>query len=530
MANPKYDVIVVGAGSAGATLATRLSEDPSRRVLLIEAGHDYPNIDELPDEIRQGHATGADMAIDPNSDHNWGLTAKATPFYKDMPVPRGKITGGTSAINGQVYLRAIPEDFDYWVDEGNDEWSFEKILPFLKKLENDLDVTNHYHGNEGPIVVRRYQPDELADDQSAFIEAATTAGFPHTDDHNHPASSGVGPLPLNNPDGIRWSTAIGYLTMARDRPNFTISPDSHTTRILLNGKRAVGVEYQKAGSSIQVNAEEVVLSAGSIGTPHLLMLSGIGPAEQLQNAGITVVNDMPGIGQNLRDHPSVHVRWSADENFPMPDVKIGPQKVALRYTARGSPFRNDMIAVMRWDSPKREFMMSAGLYLAKASGELRLNSNNPFQQPALDYRLLNHPYDLSRMRDAIHMHIEFGKHEAFHGIFKDLIDPLKPDLESDESLNNWMLKRVSTMHHISCTAKMGSQEDTMSVVNQYGMVHGIEGLTIADISIMPDCPRANTNSPAIMIGERIASFMMAQKTEDQKFCELGNDQVDIRNS
>ena len=245
MANPKYDVIVVGAASAGAALATRLSADPSRRVQLIEAGHDYPNIDELPDEIRQGHATGADTAIDPESDHNWGLTAKATPFYKDMPVPRGKITGGTSAINGQVYLRAIPEDFDYWVDEGNDEWSFEKILPFLKKLENDLDVTNHYHGNEGPIVVHRYQPDELADDQSAFIEAATTAGFPHTDDHNHPASSGVGPLPLNNPDGIRWSTAIGYLTMARDRPNFTISPDSHTTRILLNGKRAVGVEYQK---------------------------------------------------------------------------------------------------------------------------------------------------------------------------------------------------------------------------------------------------------------------------------------------
>lgn len=509
MANPKYDVIVVGAGSAGAALATRLSEDPSRKVLLIEAGHDYPNINELPDEIRQGHATGADMTIDPEGEHNWGFTAKATPLHTDMPVPRGKITGGTSAINGQVYLRAIPEDFDYWVEEGNDEWSFEKVLPFLKNLENDLDLTNRYHGNDGPIIVRRYQLDELVDDQAAFIRAATTAGFSRTDDHNHPASSGVGPLPLNNPDGVRWSTAIGYLTMARDRHNFTISPDSHTNRILFNDKRAVGVEYLKGGVSRQVNAKEIVLSAGPIGSPHLLMLSGIGPAAQLETAGITVVNDMPGVGQNLRDHPSVHVRWSADDNFSMPDVKIGPQKVALRYTARGSPFRNDMIAVMRWNSPKREFMMSAGLYLAKASGELRLDTSDPYRQPLLDYHLLDHPYDLSRMRDAVYMHIEFGRHPAYKGILKKLIDPVKKDLRSDESLNNWMLRRASTMHHISCTAKMGSSEDNMSVVNQFGRVHGIEALTIADISIMPDCPRANTNSPAIMIGERIASFMMA---------------------
>jgi choline dehydrogenase len=507
MANNRYDVIVVGAGSAGAALATRLSEDASRSILLIEAGHDYANIDELPDEIRQGHATGTDMTIDPEGEHNWAFTAQATPLNTDMDVPRGKITGGTSAINGQVYLRAIPEDFDSWVAEGHDEWSYDKVLPFMKKLENDLDITDQYHGNDGPIVVRRYQPDELVDDQAAFIKAVTAAGFSRTEDHNHPASSGVGPLPLNNPDGIRWSTALGYLSMARDRSNFTISADSHTTRVLIEDKRAVGIEYEKDDKLHQAFAEEVVLSAGPIGSPHLLMLSGVGPKEQLEAVGIDVVADMQGVGQNLRDHPSVHVRWRAEDDFPMPDVEVGPQKVALRYTARGSELRNDMVTVMRWSSPNREFLMSAGIYLAKAAGELRLVSADSHQQPQMDYHLLDHPYDLSRMRDAVRMHIEFGKHPAYNGILKEIIDPLPQHLESDETLDQWLLSRASTMHHISCTARMGAADDPMAVVNQYGQVHGIDGLRIVDLSIMPDCPRANTNSPAMTIGERVAEFM-----------------------
>ncbi len=507
MANSKYDVIVVGAGSAGAILATRLSEDSDRKILLVEAGHDYPNIDELPDEIRQGHATGTDMTIDPDGEHNWAFTGKATSLHSDMMVPRGKITGGTSAINGQVYLRAIPEDFDSWVEAGNDEWSYEKTLPYMNKLENDLDITDQYHGNDGPIIVRRYKPDELVDDQAAFIEAVTDAGFAKTEDHNHPASSGVGPLPLNNPDGIRWSTAMGYLTMSRDRPNFTISADSHTTRVLIEDKKAVGIEYEKNGELKQAFADEVVLSAGPIGSPHLLMLSGLGRREQLEAVGIDVIADMRGVGQNLRDHPSAHVRWRAEDNFPMPDVEVGPQKVALRYTARDSELRNDMIAVMRWNSTNREFLMSVGLYLAKASGEMRLVSSDSHVQPELDYHLLDHPYDLERMRAGVHMHLEFGEHPAYKGILKEVIDPLPADLESDDTLDNWLLRSAATMHHISCTARMGDESDPMAVVDQYGRVHGIEGLRVCDLSIMPDCPRANTNSPAMTIGERIADFM-----------------------
>ncbi|MDA0596419.1 MAG: GMC family oxidoreductase N-terminal domain-containing protein [Chloroflexi bacterium] len=510
MPNSKYDVIVVGAGSAGAALATRLSEDADRNILLIEAGHDYPNIDELPDEIRQGHATGTDMTIDPDGEHNWGFTGKATSLHIDMMVPRGKITGGTSAINGQVYLRAIPEDFDSWVEAGNDEWSYDKILPYMNKLENDLDIFDQYHGNDGPIIIRRYKTDELVDDQAAFIEAVTDAGFAKTDDHNHPASSGVGPLPLNNPDGIRWSTAMGYLTMSRDRPNLTISADSHTTRVLIKDKKAVGIEYEKNGELKQAFADEVVLSAGPIGSPHLLMLSGLGRREQLEAVGIEVIADMRGVGQNLRDHPSAHVRWRAEDDFPMPDVEVGPQKVALRYTARDSEFRNDMIAVMRWDSTNREFLMSVGLYLAKASGEMRLVSSDSHVQPELDYHLLDHPYDLERMRAGVRMHLEFGEHSAYKGILKEVIDPLPADLESDQTLDNWLLRSAATMHHISCTARMGDESDPMAVVDQYGRVHGIEGLRVCDLSIMPDCPRANTNSPAMTIGERIADFMKSE--------------------
>jgi choline dehydrogenase len=237
------------------------------------------------------------------------------------------------------------------------------------------------------------------------------------------------------------------------------------------------------------------------------MLSGLGPSDQLEAAGVDVIANMQGVGQNLRDHPSVAVRWRAEDDFPMPDVEVGPQKVALRYTARGSELRNDMITVMRWSSPNREFLMSAGLYLAKASGELRLSSNDSHQQPDLDYHLLDHPYDLSRMRDAVRMQIEFGKHPAYKGILKELIDPMPNNMDSDEALDKWLLSNASTMHHVSCTARMGAASDPMAVVNQYGQVHGIRGLRIADLSIMPDCPRANTNSPAIMIGERIADFM-----------------------
>ncbi|MCH8102931.1 MAG: GMC family oxidoreductase N-terminal domain-containing protein, partial [Chloroflexi bacterium] len=234
-----YDVIVVGAGSAGAIVAARLSEDRDRSVLLLEAGPDYPTFAEIPVEIKNGLATGADLAV--GTDHDWQFTGRATDSQPEMPVPRGKITGGTSAINGQVFLRGAPEDFDTWASWGNDEWSFEKVLPYFRKLEDDRDFSGDWHGQGGPIPVRRHPRENLLPDQLAFYDACLGAGFPDCEDHNRPDSVGVGPLPLNDVDGLRWSTNLGYRNPARHRLNLTIRGEARAHRVHLEGDRAVGV-------------------------------------------------------------------------------------------------------------------------------------------------------------------------------------------------------------------------------------------------------------------------------------------------
>ena len=551
----KYDVIVIGAGSAGAAAAARLSEDPRRSILLLEAGPDYPDFDRLPLDLKQGHATGADNVV--GGRHDWQMVARATALNTDMPVPRGYVVGGTSAINGQVFLRGLPEDFDQWAAWGNTEWSWQKVLPYFRKLEKDLDYPGgDFHGSDGPIPVRRYKPHELMADQRAFIEACRAAGFPDTPDHNDPGSTGAGPLPLNNPDGIRWSTALGYLAPARHRLNLTIRGNCLVRRVLFDPStpetlgsspgsgsgrgtpRAVGVEVEspyhrwgdrpaapdaghqagsgqgtsgtpRRGEVFRVYADEVILSAGPIGSPQMLMLSGIGPADQLRQCGVALIADLPGVGQHLRDHPTLHVVYKAKDAFPMPDVKVGPQKVALRYTAPGSRLRNDMMSVMRWRSEERQFLITAAIELALSSGEIRLQSPDAHMQPYLNYGLLDHPEDRRRLREGVRLNIRLGQHPAFCDILGELVQPSPADLVSDDALDTWMLRRVETMQHISCTCKMGPDSDPMSVVDQYLRVRGVEGLRVADCSVMPDCVRANTNATAIMIGERVAEFVKA---------------------
>ena len=511
----KYDYIVLGAGSAGSIVATRLSEDSNRSVLLLEAGPDYPDFEKLPDEVKFGYATATDIMV---SDHNWQFEGKATETAPPMLVPRGKVTGGSSAINGQVFLRGVPEDYDSWAAKGNDQWSFQNVMQYLRMVESDTDFGGgDFHNSDGPIIVHRFKPETMLSEQTAFYNACRAAGIADSPDHNAPDASGVGPCPVNNPNGIRWSTALGYLDMARHRLNLTIKANCTVHRILFDGKRAIGVEVESGGETFTAEAEEIILSSGAIGSPQILMLSGVGPAGQLQALGIPVVHDLPGVGQNMRDHPMVYVTFRTKKDHPM-DGFAPRVQMALRYTAPDSDLRNDIQVLMQSFATGKVNLggdrmeplgirMLAILNLAVGSGELRLTSADPSVQPFLDYRYFEDEFDRRRMREAIRLCVKLGQDEGFKDIVEDRIEPTDAELASDDALDVFMRREVTTGQHISCTCKMGPSDDPMSVVDQYGKVHGLQNLRVADASIMPDCVRANTNVTTMMIGEHIADFI-----------------------
>lgn len=511
-----YDVIVVGAGSAGAVIANRLSADPERSVLLLEAGPDYAGIEALPPKIRWGYTTAADITP---SDHDWGYTGTATPVAGPLAVFRGKVVGGSSAVNGQIFLRGIPEDLDAWAAAGNDLWSFERVLPYFRRLERDLDFGDRpYHGADGPIPVRRFRRDEWLPPQVAFVEACRDLGFADCPDFNAPNAEGVGPIPLNTYEGVRWGTHLGYVDAARHRLNLVIRPRCTVQRILFEGRRAVGLSVASGTELQTVYGGEIILCAGPVGSPHLLLLSGVGPAEQLRAAGVPVLHDLPGVGQNLRDHPHVGALWRPRPGYPMlPDLPR--YQVALRYTAPGSTLRNDMQILMvsfaagRVDRggdgrTPRGIVIQPVLNLADGQGEVRLRSAEPSVQPLIDLNLLAEARDRRRLRDGLRLAARLGRHPAFAHLLGERIAPADDVLEPDAALDAWMLREVTHTHHLSGTCKMGPASDPGAVVDQRGRVYGLERLRVADCSVMPDCVRANTNATAIMIGERLADLIL----------------------
>ena len=332
---------------------------------------------------------------------------------------------------------------------------------------------------------------------------------------NAPDSGGVGPIPMNNPEGVRMSTALTFLREVRHKLNLTIRANVMVHRILFEGKKAVGVEVESGGEVYRIETERVVLSAGSMASPQLLMLSGVGPADHLREMGIPVVHDLPGVGQNLRDHPVVDVICDVREDHEQ-DPLAPRTQTALRYTATGSPDRNDMqIMASSFSTPiggadpfeAGGVRIQCILELADGAGEVRLSANDPGVQPSLNYRYLELERDRARLREAVRMSMDLLEHGAFGPIVDKVVQPTEEDLASDEALDRWLRRTVFNTTHASGTCKMGPSSDPMAVVDQRLSIHGLENIKVADASVMPNVIRANTNCTTIMIGERCADWV-----------------------
>ena len=521
-----YDYVIVGAGSAGCVLANRLSADPSVRVLLLEAGGS---------DRKMNIRVPVGFAKQFRTDLDWGYVSEPEPnlIGRSIYLPRGRSLGGSSSMNAMVYLRGHRSDFDGWAANGAPGWSYAETLPYFKRAEDNQSIEDEFHGKGGELTVS--DPVWLSSLAPFFVESAEAVGISYNRDFNGAEQDGAGPVQVTQKRGRRWSSADAFLHPVRDRPNLTVETGAHARRVLLEGGRAVGVEYERDGSPALARAgREVLVSGGAFNSPQLLMLSGIGPGDHLREVGIDVQVESPHVGSHLADHPMTTVTYECRDAITLHDathprylleylIGRGRGKLSSNVGESGAHVRVGsgleapnfqilMGAAYYFDNgfrtyPNPAFTLAASFLRPVSEGEVRLRSADPRDKPLIRLGWLSDPGEMQAMVEAVRLCREISETGPLGRAAVLNIDP-GPGVRSDEQLEAWIRAEAQHEYHASCTCRMGDDGD--GVLDEELRVRGVEGLRVIDTSAMPRIVAANTNAAAMMIADRASDLILGR--------------------